>query len=237
MTALKEHETHLDVFTDDKKVIKKLDEILKAKRPGADHEPGVQMGSDDGYTRFYKATNVNGGKYFKIQRGFLSRISNSINFTQAEYLPKEVMPDKVQFLKKIMPTLPFKPYKHQLQAFMSLTEGRNNLSIVATGGGKSMIAYLVLRYFYDNNIKSILVVPTIGLTSQMYQDAKDYANIDNKKKKVEQLVSEVEKDLVDMLDILKSNIKSCGESEKDNIEQNIIYYESLLEEMQRNILM
>jgi len=31
-----------------------------------------------------------------------------------------------------------------------------------------------LRYFYDNNIKTILVVPTIGLTSQMFQDFKDY---------------------------------------------------------------
>ena len=174
MTALKEHETHLDIFTNDKKVIKKLDEVLKAKRPGADHEPKVQMGQDDGYTRFYKATNYKDGKYFRVNRGFLSTISNAIIFNQADYLPKIQVGDRLEFLKRIIPTLPFKPRKYQLQAFMKFTENRMYFASMCTSSGKSLVAYLTLLYFWENNFKSILLVPTISLTLQMQNDFSEY---------------------------------------------------------------
>lgn len=178
MTVFKEVKTHINIFTDDKKIIIKIDEILKAKRPGAEMEPRVQSGRDDGYDRYYKASNqtVNGikGKYFKIQNGFKQRLLDSIIFDKVEVLPPLLLGNQIGFLRESMPSLPFKPYKHQLQAFMALTKDRNALPIVATGGGKSLIAYMVLKYYVQNNMKCALVVPTIGLTSQMYEDFKSY---------------------------------------------------------------
>jgi len=178
MTALKESETHLDVYTQDKETVLQIDSLLKAKRPDSEHEGRVQSGKDDGYTRFYQAKNhkVDGvmGKYFKVPYGFKKRLLDNIQFDTVEELPKVDNSDVMDFLRGILPTLPFKPYKHQLNAFMALTKTKNALPIVATGGGKSLIAYLALRYFYKHSKKLILVVPTIGLTDQMFQDFKDY---------------------------------------------------------------
>lgn len=179
MTVLQESKTHLNIFTTEKDTILKIDQLLKAYRPNAENEPRVQSGVDDGYDRYYKAINqtVNGikGKYFKIGSGFKNKLLENIKFDEIKLLPKLQLSDKMEFLKRIIPTLPFKPYKHQLKAFMELTSDRNSLCIVATGGGKSLIAYLVLRYFIENNLKCILVVPTIGLTTQMQADFSDYS--------------------------------------------------------------
>lgn len=178
MTVLKEVETHINIFTSSKDVIIKIDEILKALRPGSEHEPRVQSGVDDGYDRYYQASNqtVNGvkGKYFKIRNGFKQRLLENIKFDEIQVLPPLKFSDPMDFLRKEIPLLPFKPYKHQLQAFLSLVSDRSNLSIVATGGGKSLIAYMVLKYFLENNLKCVLVVPTIGLTGQMKNDIKEY---------------------------------------------------------------
>lgn len=178
MTAMQEQETHLDVFTDDRKIILKIDDLLKALRPGSEHEARVQAGSDDGYTRFYEASNVvhNNieGKYFRIQKGFKEKLLENINFDEVKLLPPIDLPNEMQFLREVIPSLPFIPYKHQLKAFIGLVGNRNHLSIVATGGGKSLIAYLTLQYYWQNKKRCILVVPTIGLTSQMFQDFKDY---------------------------------------------------------------
>lgn len=174
MTLMKENETHLDIFTNDRETVFAIDKLLKAKRPDADHDPRVQSGRDDGYTRFYQAKNHKDGKYFKVSSGFKERLLDNIAFDEVEHLPEIDSDDAIDFLKEMIPTLPFTPYKHQLKAFLSLVRESRKLDIVATGGGKSMIAYLVLRYFHRHNRKLVLVVPTIGLTSQMFQDFKDY---------------------------------------------------------------
>lgn len=173
MTVFRELDTHLEVWTDTQKM--EIDNILKAERPNAEHEPRVAMGKDDGFTRYYKATSANGGTYFRIGSGFKKRLLQHIRFDQVEELsPIPFKQNPLDFLRDVLPTLPFVPYKHQLKTFMGLVRERHHLGIVATGGGKSMIAYLSLRYLRGEGKKIILVVPTIGLTTQMFEDFKDY---------------------------------------------------------------
>ena len=174
MTILNEAKHHLNLFTNNRDTVFKIDKLLRAKRLNSEHEPRVQMGKDDGYTRFYQAQNYKDGKYFKVEKGFKERLIENIEFDKVELLPPLERDDAIDFLKSVIPTLPFTPYKHQLKGFLSLIRSRNKLDIIATGGGKSMVAYLVLKYFFDHDIPTILVVPTIGLTSQMFQDFKDY---------------------------------------------------------------
>ena len=45
---------------------------------------------------------------------------------------------------------------------------------MCTGSGKSLVAYLLIRFLYEKGYKGILLVPTISLVSQMYGDFKDY---------------------------------------------------------------
>ena len=69
------------------------------------------------------------------------------------------------------------PYDYQyLGAFHSLKYNRATL-LSPTASGKSLIIYMMARYFQENNTKkTLIVVPTTSLVSQLYSDFDDYAS-------------------------------------------------------------
>ena len=173
MTAFRELEYHLEIFTDSKDIKLKIDELLSAYEENFENSPRYQSGRWDGKKRFYETKLTNNGIFFKISKGFKDRLLDNIDFDDIQLL-EEDKPDYLSFLKKVLPELPFVPYKHQLKAFIGMVTNNNHLAIIPTGGGKSLVAYLVLRYYWEQNKKIILIVPTIGLVSQFYEDSKDY---------------------------------------------------------------
>jgi len=174
LTQLKETKTHLLLFTESKEVKLQIDKLLSALRPGAKFEPRVESGADDGYTRFYDGQKYKNGFLFKISNGFKQKLLDNIKFDETDLLPDINMPDRMEFLKRVMPELPFKPYKHQLKGFLHLTSDRNVFASMCTSAGKSLVAYLLLRYFRERNKRIIILVPTISLVSQFFNDCKDY---------------------------------------------------------------
>lgn len=164
--------SHIEVWTDDSKM--QIDELLKAKRENSEYEAKVAMGKEDGYTRYYEAAKANNGIYFKIGSGFKQRLLNNIIFDEVGLLDPLGFTDPMKFLKKEIPKLPFKPRKYQLEAFLGVVKNRNHLVIIPTGGGKSLSVFLVFKYYWENNLKSILVVPTINLVDQMMGDFVSY---------------------------------------------------------------
>jgi len=175
MNAIRELDTHIEVFTDNKDTIKNIDKLLSALRPGHEFEPRFRMGSTDGRTRFYKTQRMEGGILFIVSRGFKERLLNNIKFDsislkEEKHLTKE---DK-KVLKNIISSLPFKPRDYQLKAVLNMIKKSFYFPSMCTGSGKSLVAYLTLRFFYEKGLKSILLVPTISLTEQMFGDFKDY---------------------------------------------------------------
>ena len=82
--------------------------------------------------------------------------------------------------------LKLKPHPHQLSATFKSINKKRILLLSPTGSGKSLIIYLLVRYYYDKILESekiLIVVPTIGLVNQMINDFKDYSqdgwSIDN----------------------------------------------------------
>lgn len=80
----------------------------------------------------------------------------------------------------------FMPYDHQMLSIFNILKYRYSLIEVATGGGKSLIfacfAFYVLKYL-NPNAKFLLIVPSISLVTQFYNDIVDYNegfNKDNK---------------------------------------------------------
>lgn len=59
----------------------------------------------------------------------------------------------------------------QVKAFVSAIRYRRRLLLYPTGGGKSLIIYLILRYL---NLKTLIVVPTTTLVHQLAGDFEDY---------------------------------------------------------------
>lgn len=67
--------------------------------------------------------------------------------------------------------LPFEPRDYQLNAFVHGVRNRRSLLVSPTASGKSLIIYLLARYY---NCKTLLVVPTTGLVHQMCSDFQQY---------------------------------------------------------------
>lgn len=69
---------------------------------------------------------------------------------------------------------------YQLDAYAhALCEGRS-LVISPTGSGKSLIIYMMIRWYLDNHDDSILiVVPTTSLVEQLTKDFADYSSADD----------------------------------------------------------
>ena len=179
MTVLKELNTsEIMIITDNKIHVRKIDEALKAYRPGAEFEARVRMGKEDGYTRFYKVQKVEENWVFLTSRGFKEKLLNLLEYDEIEELPKVFYEPAIDFLKQTIPKLPFKPRKYQIQMVLDAINKQNILGISATGSGKSLTIALLLEYFRQNNIKTVLVVPNINLLNQFHSDIKDYNLLD-----------------------------------------------------------
>ena len=94
-------------------------------------------------------------------------------------------------LDKIRPTVDGKeiqPHEHQIDAITHAINKERCLLLSPTGSGKSLIIYSLVRYYESilpKDKKILIIVPTTGLVSQMYNDFKDYSsknkwNVDNK---------------------------------------------------------
>lgn len=72
--------------------------------------------------------------------------------------------------------LPFQPRDYQIEAFTHAIRSSRLLLLSPTASGKSLIIYLILRYLSDNNLikRTLIIVPTISLVSQLATDFADY---------------------------------------------------------------
>ena len=78
------------------------------------------------------------------------------------------------------------PYDYQIDAIAHAINKKRTLLLSPTGSGKSLIIYSILRYYLEQlnaDEKILIVVPTTGLVSQMYNDFRDYSgtnwNVEN----------------------------------------------------------
>ena len=75
--------------------------------------------------------------------------------------------------------LPFEPRDYQLAAVKHGLRTRSGLLVSPTASGKSLIIYLLMRYFLaTNDNKILLIVPTTSLVKQMYGDFAKYSEND-----------------------------------------------------------
>ena len=81
---------------------------------------------------------------------------------------KEREPDE-GFIQEL--GLPFEPRDYQLDAFRSTVQYGRQLLLSPTASGKSLIIYLLARYY---NKKTIIIVPTTSLVEQMAKDFEEY---------------------------------------------------------------
>ena len=74
-----------------------------------------------------------------------------------------------QFISKLNLTL--EPRDYQIDAFVHAIRTRRSLLLSPTASGKSLIIYLLVRYYSS---RTLIIVPTISLVSQLATDFADY---------------------------------------------------------------
>ena len=137
--------------------------------PGYTFMPAYRMKIWDGKIRLFNIHNR------VLYGGLLEYV-----FKFAENRHYEVVPDgdwwkpiKIEENKNFIDNLklPFEPRDYQLNAFHHALSYKKTLLVSPTASGKSLIIYLIVRAL---NVKTLIIVPTTSLVSQLYADFQEY---------------------------------------------------------------
>ncbi len=204
---------------------------LSAFEPGFEHNTLYRMGKWDGKQTFYEIQVLKDGWFFKTEVGFKKRIEDLFDITVQDTNPNLSKPK--DFLKRLLPELPFKPYKHQLRLFLGMAESKAHLGVSSVGSGKSLVIYMLIRYFREQNKKILVLVPTIDLTAQLSGDCSEgYLTINKKKEELKGKKMDLKEDVETILIILVEKLKlSTEDTDIEFYENEIDKYETILENL------
>ena len=157
-----------------------LAEYFSFFAPGYKFMPAYRKKYWDGKIRLYNSMTceLNTGLYAKLCK-FAADRHYHIKLIPSRYgLPNKTNKVDHQKLVKQLDSynIPFEPRDYQYEAITHGIERKRAVLISPTGSGKSLIIYLLMRWFLDqNDEKSVLVVvPTTALVEQMYKDFESY---------------------------------------------------------------
>jgi len=168
----------------DKSTAKELSSFFTFSVPNYQYTPAYKNKLWDGQIRLY---NIHTQKIYRGLQDYVVKFAEDRNYSYNLHIEdtKPIPNDEIiKFIKdKIKPASKgnrIKLYDHQIDGILHSINKKRCLLLSPTGSGKSLIIYCLLRY-YDMIIpkdkKILVVVPTTGLVSQMYNDFKDYSSI------------------------------------------------------------
>jgi hypothetical protein len=186
MIKLKDkNETYIQLDVDNEDDFFQVMDFFTVKIPGAEFMPSVKMGLSSGTQKFITPLG-------EIPYGLKKKLINFCESNNIEVhddtstLESEISYD--QFCRFVdMLDLPFEPYPHQIRGAYKGISNYRNILLSATGSGKSLLIFIILRYMLLKKYKSMLIVPTIDLVNQMYTDFEEYFSIKFNKIKEEML--------------------------------------------------
>jgi len=175
---LKDH-AMLQLTDCDQSVASELSEYYTFEVPGAKFMPAVKARRWDGKIRMLNRTNgeINAGLYWSIKKFCMER-GYGIHVEDGPYgVPQTI--NKVNHMEtmKWISTLglPFAPRDYQYDAVCHAIKFKRSILISPTGSGKSLIIYMLMRWYLENHDKKVLlIVPTTSLVEQMAKDFTEY---------------------------------------------------------------
>jgi superfamily II DNA or RNA helicase len=174
LTLVKVNEAMLRV-EGDMGIARELSEHLTFEVPGAKFSPKYKSRVWDGKIRLLNSRNmqVYAGLVQEIQnfceeRGYTLDVDPELTMTEEFSLA-----EAKEFADSL--SLPFVPHDHQLRAFALAIRHARGILISPTASGKSLIAYLIARFYIETYQSRILIlVPNISLVHQLTSDFADY---------------------------------------------------------------
>lgn len=167
----KHNEVYISIDTSSS-IHRELSDFFKFKVPGYQFMPAYRMKMWDGNIRLY---NIMDGSLYSGLIPYVSEFCKARSYhleIEPELKTKESFSESEckKFLESL--NLPFEARDYQSQAVQHAIVNNRSLLISPTGSGKSLIIYALARYYKK---KTLIIVPTISLVSQMFSDFKQYA--------------------------------------------------------------
>jgi len=171
----------------EKETAKKIQKVFSCFVVGYKNNPRYKSGVWDGKEKYYKLFTLKkeNGWIFELEIGFLYKLYREKIITKTDFLEmskiyktdisKELI---LKTLKELSKTLDFKPRKYQLKMALDFLMFNRKLGIASVGSGKSLVAYYVSFANKNFNKKTLIIVPTVDLTQQLFNDFKEYSKRD-----------------------------------------------------------
>lgn len=83
----------------------------------------------------------------------------------------------IESLKLARKGKPLIPYEYQEEAFLHSIRQKRIILLSSVSSGKSLVAYLIVRYLISQGKKGLLIVPSTHLVKQMYTDFEEYSGL------------------------------------------------------------
>lgn len=177
ITKLNESFIHVDA---EPSVIQELSELLTFDVPHAKFTPAFRKKQWDGKIRLYnrRTNTVNLGlieyieEYAKSNDFQLTRDFRTSTFTERDY--QEFM-NELMIFDGNQNLLALRDY--QLAGIKHGITNHRAIFLSPTGSGKSAQAFALVKFYFDNTDKNILIlVPSTSLVEQLYTDFIEYSN-------------------------------------------------------------
>jgi superfamily II DNA or RNA helicase len=171
ITIKKYNETHNKIICDSG-IAQELSDYFTFFVPGYKFMPSYKNKMWDGKIRLFNTGNalLYGGLISYVQNFCQERdyeITYDGNFADDEFSVKEAN----DFISKLNLPKQFIPRDYQIDAFVHAIRKRRAMMLSPTASGKSFIIYLIMRYYAS---RTLIIVPTTSLVSQLATDFADY---------------------------------------------------------------
>ena len=168
-----------------------LSEAFKFMVDGYKFMPAYKNGTFDGYIRLFNlgSRTIASGLFDKVvefadKRDYTHEVvddSTKTGFSPPGYQTPDIDHDSIhEYMENLdlhARGVPIEIRDYQIKGVLVCLRDRQAIIKSSVGSGKSMILYCVCRYLTEVlNVRVLVIVPTIGLTTQLRGDFRDYSS-------------------------------------------------------------
>lgn len=168
------NEAYLRV-TCERHIAQELNEFFSFRVPGYQFMPAFRNKIWDGFLRLYslRDNTLYHGLFSHLLR-FCEERSYTYEADSEIIITNELsLVEAKEFIDTL--NIPLEIRDYQLQSFVQTIRNRRSLILSPTGSGKTVTAYLIVRYLQSIGCKRGLVLtPSVSLVEQLYKDFKSY---------------------------------------------------------------
>ncbi len=182
MIRVKEYNEVFVQLDGDKSILYELSDYFTFKVPGFQFSPKYRAGYWNGSIGLFKK------KDRIIYKGLLPEIISfaekrdyHLDIDESLIVTDEYSKDELElFITKLNLPKKLEIRDYQKKYLLHCIRNKRALCLSPTSSGKSLIQYILIRYYLSQKKKVLLIVPTLNLLQQMYSDFDDYGFISEK---------------------------------------------------------